>query len=101
MKKCTKCQVEKPHTEFSKHNQHHDGLQSYCRECGYKIYRKSQLKHPEKWFHVQGFISEKEHFNFALREYAAKFNCPKILKHGTIEGPVHRYNQHGEIIETR
>lgn len=100
-KQCTKCKVVKPFSEFSEHKGHGDGLQSRCRPCAYEDSSLSAIRHPEKWFQLQGFISEKDHFNFALREYADKLNCPQILKHGTIDGPVYRYNTKGEIIETR
>ena len=46
MKKCSRCQKEKPSTEFHKDNSRTDGLQRYCKTCkkkrdfvGYGKYR--------------------------------------------------------------
>ena len=33
MKTCNKCKVEKQVTEFSKHPQNKDGLQTMCKQC--------------------------------------------------------------------
>lgn len=33
MKICSKCKIEKPFSEFGKHNQTKDGLKSRCKEC--------------------------------------------------------------------
>lgn len=43
MKKCTKCGVEKPLSEFHKNKKSKDGLSSYCKSCS-SIYGKEWLK---------------------------------------------------------
>jgi hypothetical protein len=49
MKKCTKCKVKKPLTEFSKNKQQTDGLSCWCRECvslkGKQWYAQNKEKH--------------------------------------------------------
>jgi hypothetical protein len=50
MKTCSKCKVEKPFEEFSKHKNRKDGLSSECKNCN-KIYReenKEKIKEVSK-----------------------------------------------------
>jgi len=43
MKKCSRCHVEKPLSEFNKHKNKKDGCQNQCKECR-KIYRQTNKK---------------------------------------------------------
>lgn len=48
MKKCKKCNLEKPKDEFYKHPSNKDGLQSWCKECVRErasTHRKSNLEY--------------------------------------------------------
>lgn len=40
MKTCSKCSVEKPIHEFNKNKSRPDGLQTFCRECQKRQYKK-------------------------------------------------------------
>tara|TARA_Y100000114_G_scaffold62280_1_gene57095 strand:- start:1252 stop:1881 length:630 start_codon:yes stop_codon:yes gene_type:complete len=46
MKKCTKCGIEKPLTEFHKNSASKDGLCNWCKSCKSKI-KKEYLKRPD------------------------------------------------------
>lgn len=45
---CSKCNIEKPLTEFSKKSSSPDGLRTYCKQCAV-IYNQQRLKDPEKY----------------------------------------------------
>lgn len=47
-KKCTKCGISKPVSEFHKSNWKKDGLQSQCKICRRSSGRKTYLKYREK-----------------------------------------------------
>lgn len=48
MKKCTKCGVMKPKSEFSKNKRAKDGLCYTCKSCQQAYEREHRLKYPEK-----------------------------------------------------
>lgn len=68
MKKCKRCQQEKPASEFYGSTSNKDGLASYCRKC--ENIKKSKRKGLE-WA-VEGYQSEREHFNATL-EHLSQF----------------------------
>jgi hypothetical protein len=47
MKKCCKCSIEKPLTEFSKHKKTPDGLQYECKLCNKERIKQFHLKNPK------------------------------------------------------
>jgi hypothetical protein len=52
-KKCTKCKVEKPTSEFSKSKPKKDGLESNCKSCkkAYRDANKAKLSaHKKSWY---------------------------------------------------
>jgi hypothetical protein len=62
MKKCYKCGVEKPPSEFYKNKANKDGLQKRCKPCDVKITKETYQKDPK--------IAAKKRFVFKLkREY--------------------------------
>ena len=46
-KKCGKCGVEKPHTEFNRHKANKDGLQHRCKSCVKELNKQYRLSNPE------------------------------------------------------
>lgn len=48
MKKCTKCGVEKPLSEFNNDKRRKDGKYGKCRPCHISVSREWQNKNPEK-----------------------------------------------------
>ncbi len=44
MKRCRKCQVWKPETAFNHHPKNKDGLQSYCKVCIERCWRKAATR---------------------------------------------------------
>lgn len=42
MKKCAKCEIEKPYTEFRKHKRNKDGYQYYCKLCQNQMAKDSR-----------------------------------------------------------
>ena len=47
-KMCTKCKIEKELTEFKRHKETKDGLDSWCRACYAAAQRKWRKENPEK-----------------------------------------------------
>ena len=48
MKKCTKCGVEKPLSEFNKNKSKKDGFGTECKPCAKQNLKKWLIKNPEK-----------------------------------------------------
>jgi hypothetical protein len=64
MKKCNKCKVEKPLTEFHKNKSRKDGLQLKCKICG-KIYDKrynSENKEKINLYNKKYYYNNQEYF---------------------------------------
>ena len=62
-KKCSKCGVEKPTSEYYKDKRKKDGLYPHCKACHYTMTRKNSnteefkeraRKASLKWYHEQG-----------------------------------------------
>lgn len=49
LKRCSKCNLLRPHSKFSKCSARNDGLQNYCKECAAKKTKAWQANHPEKY----------------------------------------------------
>lgn len=71
MKTCTKCNIEKPFTEFSKHKYRKEGLQSACKKCRAEYQKKYYQENKEivaetnkKWLE-----KNKEKRNEYMRKY--------------------------------
>jgi len=47
-KRCVKCEVEKPASQYHRSSSVRDGLQSYCKACSYACKRKSKLARGKK-----------------------------------------------------
>jgi NAD-dependent SIR2 family protein deacetylase len=90
-KVCAKCKEELPAEMFQKCNRNKSGLHSYCRDCNRETMWTSQMRTRGKWWMEDGFRTEEEHFNYALRRYAELFNMPQLLKYQTITGSIKRY----------
>ena len=82
-KKCTRCKQVLPVTEFHHSPCNNDGLQSHCKKCIIEGAKISAFLNGEKWYHKDGFMSEEDHFNAALEQYAQVFNMPQLLKYKT------------------
>ena len=81
-KKCKRCGQVKPVTEYHKAPRNTgSGLASYCKPCVAENSRESMLRRGVEWYMKDGFISETDHFNAAIENYAKVFNCPQLLKH--------------------
>jgi hypothetical protein len=80
-KECVKCKEVKPLELFYPRPNRSDGRDSYCKECTKANSKVSSLKNKKRWFNEDGYISEKEHFNAAIRQYAEVFNCPSLIRH--------------------
>jgi len=98
MKKCARCKQLQPLTEYNKEERNGDGLQSYCKPCNILQNRESQIRHKKKYYHRDGFATEDDHFNYALRQYAEVFNMPQLLKYQTNTGSIPRYSTNGKRI---
>jgi len=80
-KKCRKCNQEKLLEQFGFQKRNNDGRQSYCKECNLQVQKESKLKNKKEYWHQDGYMTEKEHFNSALEQYAKVFGMPELLKH--------------------
>lgn len=81
IKKCGKCGIEKPISEFSKCPSHSDGLQSVCKEC-VNIYNKIY------------FRKNRERLLVALKLYR-EINCDKVReqKHRCYINKIRHYSE--------
>lgn len=79
--------------EFGNNPRNRDGKQVYCKKCYLKLNKKSKLKSGKEWYQRDGFLTEEDHFNYALRQYAAIFQCPSLLNHLTNTGSIQRYDK--------
>tara|TARA_R110000744_G_C18932913_1_gene513377 strand:- start:44 stop:475 length:432 start_codon:yes stop_codon:yes gene_type:complete len=50
IKKCSKCEVDKPLEDFYKHNYYKDGREKSCKECGKARQRSYKRKNKHKGF---------------------------------------------------
>ena len=80
-KQCKKCLEVKDVENFTHQPRNKNGLNSYCKKCTSDGAKASKLKHKVEIWNVDGYDSEKEHFNAALAQYAEVFNCPQLLKY--------------------
>lgn len=96
MKRCPKCKTDKPLTEYGKNPRNGDGLQGYCRTCNLEMNRKSKLRHEGRYYQRDGFLTEEDHFNYALRQYAKAFDMPQLLKYQTNTGSIQRYDRNAK-----
>ena len=80
-KQCKKCLEVKDVENFTHQPRNKNGLNSYCKQCTSAGAKASKLKHKIEIWNVDGYDSEKEHFNAAIKQYAEVFNCPKLLKY--------------------
>jgi hypothetical protein len=68
-KKCSKCGLIKPVSEFNKHSQTKDGLQSICKQCQTEYNRQWRLKHPD--YNQQYLIANREKCNERKKQWRA------------------------------
>ena len=78
MKKCTKCGVEKPLSEFYKNKSKKDGLQTRCKICDVLKTRKKYQKDPELSAKKRFIRKLKQEYNLSLEEY----NTIKTIQNG-------------------
>jgi len=77
IKKCTKCDTEKPYTDFNKDSLKSDGLRPECRKCQNKresLYRKTKLGFIERMYAQQCARSKRRNHNlpsYTLKELTA------------------------------
>ena len=69
MKKCGKCKVEKPLTEFSKNNKNPDGHQLACKSCNAKYYAENKEKIAKR--DAKYYAENKEE----IAKYSAKYRA--------------------------
>jgi len=69
MKKCTKCNQEKPFNNFTKHPTTKDGYASRCNLCKNEYAKKYQLNNYNKEYHQQWYLDNKEKINKRSIEY--------------------------------
>lgn len=80
-KKCTKCGIEKPLTEFHKRSSSKDGHASQCKSCVAKYYAQHHAKNKEKKLKqmAEYYAKNKEKISKKTAEYYTQ-NKEKILK---------------------
>lgn len=66
MKQCSKCQLNKPESDFYKRELSEDGLQSWCKKCSNKARDRNKKKKPR----INGTWSDPEWVRNYHREYA-------------------------------
>ena len=97
-KTCSKCKNTKPLAEYGNNPKNRDGLQSYCKPCNLEMNRRSKIKRGETYYARDGFRTEEDHFNYAIRQYATAFNMPSLLQHLTNTGSIQRYDNNAKTL---
>lgn len=78
MKKCTKCGVQKPLSEFYRTKLKKDGFQSGCKICSDLSNKKTKEKDPQKYAEMRRKHKLKKEYNLTLEN----FNVLKIQQKG-------------------
>ena len=71
MKKCTKCGIEKPLTEFHKNKNRKDGLKFHCKQCCRKYQNENKQQQRERMKNWRSQNKER------IKEYESR---PEIRK---------------------
>lgn len=79
MKKCTRCQIEKPTEEFRKNRSRKDGLQSACGECHNK-YTQRHYKN-NKAYYVTKAARNTEKYKQVVRDLKEASPCKDCGKY--------------------
>ena len=69
---CSKCHIQKPLSEFYRHDGNKDALRRDCKNCTKKQIEKHRQEHPE--VRRQHFIAHKERFRAEQRERKYRLN---------------------------
>lgn len=86
-KVCARCNSEKPHADFNKSKQNHDGLDSYCRDCR-REYMRSRcllLKDPNN-AEARAYFEKHKRDDLSLRDKKTCGRCGE-------EKPVSEFNR--------
>ena len=78
MKKCFKCQIEKPIECFYKHKAMKDGYFNKCKECtksDVKIHRNRNIDKIREYDRSRGNRQSKEYIKEYRKKYANKYNA--------------------------
>lgn len=70
MKRCDKCKIEKPFSDFAKNRAFKDGLQKRCKPCGREDNRDSYLRNKEK--HKERYEENHEEIRSRQKRYRAE-----------------------------
>lgn len=97
-KHCRKCEITKPITEFGKQPRQKDGLQSYCKACCLDENKRSKFRQQDTQYYRDGYMTEDDHFNAAIRLYSQVLNMPQLLNHLTNTGSIQRYDKNANPI---
>ena len=90
MKNCSKCKVEKPTSEFSKHKSQKSGLSSQCKEC-VKEYKNSNLdsiRDYQKRYKKDNY--NKLRSNGRDYERTCRANDPLVILKGNVRGRIYK-----------
>ena len=92
MKKCVRCQKEKPYCDFPKDKQTKDKLNSWCKKCK-SDWNKSSLSY--KKYRKEWVEKNKEYIRIATKKWAIKngkkYRTEKEQKYGLGIGTIQRY----------
>lgn len=68
-KRCTKCLINKPRTEFYRHGKAKGGVHSACKDCEKKAAREFNAANPEKMALVNRRSKLKAEYGMTLEQY--------------------------------
>lgn len=75
MKVCSRCRVEKPHSEYHKSSKMKDGVQSSCKSCMAESYKRSRM---QRYDHYKFIAKQRGNRNVELfSQWKAKQCCCK------------------------
>jgi len=89
LKKCSRCKITKPVTEFYKNKAQRDGLEGWCKDCSKIASRKYYSKSPIRREYEKNYLREYRRAGYGNKADYKTRNIEKILASRAVERALH------------